>query len=417
MFVFQTKMTTLFELKVAGHRLELQLHRVEILKSLFEDGVLVNKVFPDGSTSLHRAVLYDHEELCKQLIDMGADIEALDSDLMTPLSIADDKRSLKALAVLIKAGAKLHYSRLGHGKHYVAKLFAENDYPAINVLLKSGVKLDEPLPDGTYPIHHIMAFDDHYKLNIREHAISCGMNLEVCDKAGCTPLLVAAKLNDQRCLELLIMAGVNLRARSRDNNSALTIICKQNDAACLKILLDADPECLAVQRDATEAMQNSIISYVKKYANTFDVLMRRDAPYDYTIAGRAAINHNRPKCLQQILARSQIYPLTLWNGSSSRFDMLSSITKCCFAFGVTGQDILERIDMFMYPAERYYFLVDAIYYGFITARQVKHATNDSRYESIYKYLEGLDQPTLVELCERRLRLQALRQRVMALNTT
>jgi ankyrin repeat protein len=68
-----------------------------LIRFLLERGAAINVRWDNGSTPLHRAVLYNHFEIVKLLVENGASIDARDKNGNTPLDIAK-KQEHQALA-------------------------------------------------------------------------------------------------------------------------------------------------------------------------------------------------------------------------------------------------------------------------------------------------------------------------------
>lgn len=82
--------------------------KVAIVSRCLESGVDVNSRNPlDGSTVLHYAAMANHANVIARLIAGGANVEAVDYRLRTPLMIAASGGNTAAIGALIDAGANL----------------------------------------------------------------------------------------------------------------------------------------------------------------------------------------------------------------------------------------------------------------------------------------------------------------------
>ena len=81
--------------------------RFEVCKLLIEKGADVNAKSNDGSTPLHWAAIKGQPRICKLLLDNGADVNAAESDGETALHFAAQYSNLETVKILVKAGANV----------------------------------------------------------------------------------------------------------------------------------------------------------------------------------------------------------------------------------------------------------------------------------------------------------------------
>lgn len=79
--------------------------RLECLKLLVDAGFALNETEYDGQTFLHFAAAENSASCIDYLLDLGADIEARDSSLKTPLFRAVERDGFDAAKTLIRRGA------------------------------------------------------------------------------------------------------------------------------------------------------------------------------------------------------------------------------------------------------------------------------------------------------------------------
>ena len=81
--------------------------RYEMCKLLIEKGADVNAKSNDGSTPLHWAAIKGQPRICKLLLDNGADVNATETDGETPLHFAAYCSNLETVKILVHAGANI----------------------------------------------------------------------------------------------------------------------------------------------------------------------------------------------------------------------------------------------------------------------------------------------------------------------
>jgi ankyrin repeat protein len=148
-----------------------------------------------GATPLHWAALRDHEEVARELIAHGADVNAQNRDGETPLRVAERSKKRGVAQLLHQAGSRPSLSALldaakkGDADR-VEKLATE--VPAM---------INQADPEfGATPLHWA-ALRGH--ADVVKVLISYGADLTVTNKDGETPLRVARRANRTQVVELL----------------------------------------------------------------------------------------------------------------------------------------------------------------------------------------------------------------------
>jgi hypothetical protein len=86
-----------------------------------------------GETALHRAVLGNHDEVAKRLVEAGWDVNAEDENNHTPLDYAHQKHHEDLAIFLEERGAIAEHHRINikkyrkHREHHVARMRQEHD--------------------------------------------------------------------------------------------------------------------------------------------------------------------------------------------------------------------------------------------------------------------------------------------------
>jgi ankyrin repeat protein len=200
----------------------------------------------DHDTPLHMAALMDNEEMAKYLIEKGADLDALNGSLYSPLMRA----GLKVAKVLVRNGADINYeSANGNGSALTASLWQESKEVA-EYLLDCGAKLpdkesylfifflakalqkgslkylEECLKSGFDPLTVSESQNSllHYaaesnSVELMEKIIILGVPRNRTNIYGWTPLHVAAYNGNKKVVEFLVHKGLDKNRRTIDGHS------------------------------------------------------------------------------------------------------------------------------------------------------------------------------------------------------
>ena len=158
------------------------LERVKQL--LAEDETLLNVRDGFNSTPLHWACMRDHEDICMLLINMGADVNALenhDGGVLNWAAHCDNPRVVKAL---ISKGAVVDKkNRFGRTPLHAAARRGCTE--VAGVLIKNGADVNAQVNDGR-TVMHIAAQGGHE--GVFDLLVKNGADKNVKDKTGQTPI-------------------------------------------------------------------------------------------------------------------------------------------------------------------------------------------------------------------------------------
>jgi ankyrin repeat protein len=162
-------------------------------------------IYDDDATALHKASYFGHVQVIKELLDHGADIEAMDRDRRTPLHWASSRSHLPVVIELMDRGADieamtssgmtaLHFACWNGHFVVVIQLLSPNDRNgATNSILgkrksRAGANIGAKDNDGDTPLH-IACLQGH--LAIVKALLSGGANILAVNHEGRLPIHVA----------------------------------------------------------------------------------------------------------------------------------------------------------------------------------------------------------------------------------
>ncbi|TID20113.1 ankyrin repeat-containing protein [Venturia nashicola] len=177
----------------------------EIINKLLDDGADINATNTKLSTPLHKAIRLNRIPAQRLLMQRGADIEALRIRWETPVKYAVSHGRLDMLCNLIIAGANPD-ALTCENKAALHSAAAHEDHKILEVLLDAGCKIDPKTKSGSTPLY--MAAQNGRIKNASILA-SQGADLDA-KRKGRTPIEVARRYKNFGVVDVLEKARLGL---------------------------------------------------------------------------------------------------------------------------------------------------------------------------------------------------------------
>ncbi|KAI0098354.1 ankyrin [Daldinia grandis] len=183
---------------------------LEAVRARNGDGVvrLISSGYPtaertqDGQTVLHFCAIYNDAEIAQLLLDHGADINARDNQLRSPLNVALSSEALTVANVLVQRGCSLTGS--------IDLIFPLTqrieEIPGIRPLLITLAPKFNKSASGPYLVHQALETNDLQSLEI---LLSAGFDTNIKDRYGLPPLYQAMMQQQKQAVRLLLAHGAN----------------------------------------------------------------------------------------------------------------------------------------------------------------------------------------------------------------
>jgi ankyrin repeat protein len=178
-----------------------------------------------GRTVLHQAVQYEHHPILLLLLRHGANPDTAYKDDLPALHVAIRQGDLRAIQVLLRAGAKLTY-----GDSFLpnALFSAYRDTTLLDFFITKGLDLRSANKFGTTPflrfLDDMKLWDDERRdeeLPVVAWYLRNGVDVERVDSLGNRPILMAATYGHDGLIELLLEAGADASVRDKHGGTVL----------------------------------------------------------------------------------------------------------------------------------------------------------------------------------------------------
>ncbi|XP_064611198.1 protein phosphatase 1 regulatory subunit 16A-like isoform X2 [Liolophura sinensis] len=182
---------------------------LEEVKMLLQQNVSPDVTNEDGLTALHQCCIDNSEEMLQVLLQYGANVNARDTELWTPLHAAATCGHINLCKYLIDAGAELlAVNADGNMPYDICEDEVTLDYIETE-MAKKGVTQEE--------IDETRISTEKQMLRDLKELFAQGGNLEFTDRSNATPLHIAAANGYIDVAEFLVENHVALDARDEDS--------------------------------------------------------------------------------------------------------------------------------------------------------------------------------------------------------
>lgn len=202
--------------------------------------------------TLHELIILNRKAEFLERISSDKDIDAVNSEGLTPLHIALSERNLELSMTLIEKGADVNKKGL-YGKtplHYALTINrdiwekADNEvldvYPLLELLLKKGAKINELSGSDSSPLLFLCEFYDEETdvLKACKLFIYNGAEINIMDSHSETPLFHAVDRDNFELVKLLIENGADVNLGEYSNFPIIEANDKKESPEIVKLLVE-----------------------------------------------------------------------------------------------------------------------------------------------------------------------------------
>ncbi len=170
----------------------------------------------------------------RQLLDAGADVNALDSNGYFPLYWAAANGHLKALLLLLKSGANVNQLSRREGLTALHGAAWHGHALLVQTLIEAGAEVNARSQAGTTPVLHA-AGGGH--LDVTRILIFSGGDINLQDCRGTTVLIYACAVGNLDLIKLAVESHADTALRTKRGLNALDVACREGQLESVRILL------------------------------------------------------------------------------------------------------------------------------------------------------------------------------------
>ena len=256
----------------------------DLTEKMLDMGADINIKNLKGETPLHMAAALGEVKLIELLISNGADISIKTYEGITPLVTAIRNRNIQAAKVFIFSGADKYAVSVNHLS--VLDYIKAESLDELLVFFKEGFpKLDTK---GNTPLHH--AVNQNGVSTVRDILNKDRTFIDVRNKKGLTPLLIAISNLNYGITDLLLKFGANPNLVREDNNASPLHTAALNGISWLgEILLEYKANINALDNEGATPLILAVRGHHREFIS---LLLRRGADINITDdSGKKAIDY------------------------------------------------------------------------------------------------------------------------------
>lgn len=211
-------------------------------------GFLVDMPIPHGYIDdwSDLMCLVEHTDCTVQQVEMaladGENVNYVTKNGESALLSASTKAPVAVVETLIRKGATLNVCDKRKKRTPLMCVMAEGSQeraPVAELLIKAGSNVNQQDADGDTPLHLAIRNDSLDAKTILFLLKTGRVKIEMQNKNGMTPLMVAAEAGRSDCIKMLLACKASVNAVDNKGNTALLWAVLNENARCAALLMEA----------------------------------------------------------------------------------------------------------------------------------------------------------------------------------
>lgn len=212
----------------------------------------------DKASPLHLCCQWGLRNVLHTLIDHGANVNAVDCDLKTPLHVAIENQHEEIIGILLcHPGIDLKIRDKSGNTPFAAALQVRNNKAAQNILERLPNAAEQMDQRGRNFLHLAIMRDDLESV-LFLLSIHVDVNSRVHDVNQTPPLHLAAGSENEMLIRNLILAGARLNDRDATQKTALHVAAERGTIGAVSALLQNGADFDAVDGDGNNALHIAV---------------------------------------------------------------------------------------------------------------------------------------------------------------
>ena len=224
---------------------------------LLEMGADVNAMDAKSQTSLHRASRVGNIAVVEQLVERNADLNMEDEDGWTALGVAASEGRTSTVECLLKAGASID-ARNGERDTPLIRASSGGYVRVVEALLKAGALIDTGNDKGNIPL--IWASRNGH-IEVVETLLKAGASIDTANNKRWTPLIEASYKGHVGVVKTLLKAGGVSDSKSENGRRALKRSTYRGHKPITELLLDAGADIKARSKSGNTVLHEVLCEH------------------------------------------------------------------------------------------------------------------------------------------------------------
>lgn len=212
----------------------------------------------DKASPLHLCCQWGLTKVMQTLIDHGANVNAIDCDLKTPLHVAIDNQHDEIISILLCHPAIDLKLRDKTGNTAFATALIVRNHKAAQNILERLPNAAEQMDQRGRNFLHVAIMKDDLESVLFLLSIQVDVNSRVHDVNQTPPLHLAAASKSEMIVRNLILAGARVNDKDATGKTALHIAAERGQLAVVSALLQNGADYDAVDGDANNALHIAV---------------------------------------------------------------------------------------------------------------------------------------------------------------